>query len=273
MSALAGPRHQSLIWDAANLSEIDFYLHMHTAEQLSALIYQDGNVHSMQEAQIAWQTLANQLNELAEIHGRIRRQLTTMWWQGQAQRWAAAAASAHTEWVADTALRANDASHFIQAAAQAYDTARRACVPPQLIADNREWVKQLKQESIANAVLIENLQREYLQMWFQNFTAMIDYAREVQALARAVRLRQFTKAPEIGTGNARDLTSAPAENPGDETSSDEESFSGENSSDDEEPRFSKAFSDYEGSADEDTLTADPAEYWPHQFDGASSSYE
>ncbi|MCQ4364575.1 PPE family protein [Mycobacterium gordonae] len=181
----------------------------------SARIYCGPGSAPLMQAATAWERLANELNSTAESYASVLSGLTSQEWLGPTSLTMAAAAAPYVAWMRATAAQAEQAAAQALAAANAYEVAYAATVPPAAIAANRSTTMSLIQTNIfgQNTPAIATTEADYGEMWAQDIVAMEGYAGNSQAAAQLV---PFT-SPPLTTGEgaligeAAAAAAAPAE--------------------------------------------------------------
>ncbi|MDT5116133.1 MAG: hypothetical protein QOE30_1872 [Mycobacterium sp.] len=166
-------------------------------ETNSGLMYSGPGSRSMMDAAIAWDGLAARLyNAAAQCHSVISK--LAAGWQGPAATTLTQAAATHAGWLNAVAAQADRTATQAMSAANAYDLALAAMVPPSAIQANRmlrTWLAEtncLGQSSPALA----DAESDYDQMWAQDVDTMYTYAA---ACADAVTVTPFLSPPPVGT--------------------------------------------------------------------------
>ncbi|OBK66685.1 hypothetical protein A5653_02365 [Mycobacterium colombiense] len=174
----------------------------------SALICSGPAAGSMMLAAAAWETLAVRLWTAAADYRAVTAKLTSRC-QGAASTPITTAAVRYIDWLDALAAGTEHAATQLQAAAEAYQSARTAMVPPTVIADNRTYRASLVSANCLghNSPVIADLDAAYDVMWAQNADAMYGYAR---AAADAVTVTPFTPAPGNPVVPKRDWFLQPA---------------------------------------------------------------
>ncbi|HEV7579095.1 MAG TPA: PPE family protein [Mycobacterium sp.] len=166
-------------------------------ETNSGLMYSGPGSRSMMDAAIAWDGLAAHLyNAAARCHSVISTLAAGC--QGPAATTLTEAAATHAGWLNAVAAQADRTATQAKSAANAYDLALAAMVPPSAIQANRmlrTWLAEtncLGQSSPALA----DAESDYDQMWAQDVDTMYTYAA---ACADAVTVTPFLSPPPVGT--------------------------------------------------------------------------
>lgn len=181
----------------------------------SARIYSGPGSAPLTQAAVAWERLAEELNATAESYASVLAGLTSQEWLGPSSLTMAAAAAPYVTWMRGTAAQAEQAAAQALAAANAYEAAYAATVPPMAIAANRSVTLALVRTNIfgQNTPAIASTEADYGEMWAQDIVAMDGYAGSSEA---AAQLSPFTLPPATTneaavTGEvAADAAAAPA---------------------------------------------------------------
>lgn len=160
----------------------------------SARIYSGPGSAPLVEAATAWEGLANELNATAESYTAVIAGLAGHEWLGSSSISMAAAVAPYVTWMRVTAAQAEQAAAQAVAAANAYEAAYAATVPPAAIAANRNTVISLAQTNIfgQNTPAIATGEADYGEMWAQDVVAMAGYAGDSEA---ASQLTPFVPPP------------------------------------------------------------------------------
>jgi PPE-repeat protein len=151
-------------------------------------------------AAAAWDGLAAELHSTAQAYSSQVASLTGGPWLGRAATSMAAAVSAHVQWLAGSAVRAQDTATAARAAAAAYEAAFLSTVAPAMISANRSQLVALIATNVLgqNGAAIAATEAQYAEMWAQDAAAMYAYAG---ASADATKLAPFTTpAPVTNSG-------------------------------------------------------------------------
>ncbi len=169
----------------------------------SALMYAGTGPDSMLTAAAAWQSLADELNSAAANYGSVVASLTSGSWTGPSATSMAAAAAPFVTWLAATGEQAEQTAVQATAAADAYEIAYAATVPPPVIGANRSLLAMLVATNFLgqNAPAIAATEAHYGEMWAQDAAAMYSYAG---AAATAAQVTPFATPPQ--TTNPGGLT-------------------------------------------------------------------
>lgn len=155
----------------------------------SARMYSGPGSVPMWGAASAWDALATELYSAATSYQSVVSRLTGGPWLGPASASMAAAAAPYVTWTRTTAAQAEHTAANARAAANAYETAYAATVPPPQIAANRSLLKTLALTNILgqNSPAIATTEADYDRMWAQDAAAMYGYAEAALAAATAPR--------------------------------------------------------------------------------------
>jgi PPE-repeat protein len=177
-------------------------------ELISVLLYSGPGSGSLLAAAAAWDALAAELHATAASYESVIAELVGESWAGPSSEAMAAAAAPYVTWMSSTATQAEDAASQALAAANAYEAALAAAVPPPLIIENRLELQQLLTTNILgqnNGAIAAN-EAEYGEMWSQDVEVMFSYA---SASESAGELTPFAEAPQT-TNVAAQATQAAA---------------------------------------------------------------
>ncbi|OBK44532.1 PPE family protein [Mycobacterium sp. 1081908.1] len=162
----------------------------------STRMYAGPGPGSLTAAAVAWDDLATELHSAASSYRSIISGLTVGRWLGPSSLNMASAFGPYVAWTAGAAARAAEAAGQARLAAEIYDAAWAATVPPQAVIANRVQLASL----IATNFFGQNLpaiaanEAQYGEMWAQDAVAMYEYAANS---AMAAELTPFTSAPEV----------------------------------------------------------------------------
>ncbi|OBI89244.1 PPE family protein [Mycobacterium sp. 1245805.9] len=162
----------------------------------STRMYAGPGPGSLIAAAVAWDDLATELHSAAAAYRSIISGLTVGRWLGPSSLTMASAFGPYVAWTAGAAGRAAEAAGQARLAAEIYDAAWAATVPPQAVIANRVQLASL----IATNFFGQNLpaiaanEAQYAEMWAQDAVAMYEYAANS---AMAAELTPFTSAPEV----------------------------------------------------------------------------
>jgi PPE-repeat protein len=161
----------------------------------SARMYAGPGPGSMLAAAAAWQSLAEELTAAASGYGSVVSSLAGGPWTGSSSTSMAAAAAPYVTWLSATGDQAQQTAAQATAAANAYESAFAATVPPPLIEANRSLLAALVASNVLgqNAPAIAATEALYAEMWAQDATAMYGYAG---ASSTASQVTPFTTPPQ-----------------------------------------------------------------------------
>ncbi|MFV0495266.1 PPE family protein [Mycobacterium sp.] len=167
----------------------------------SARIYSGPGSAPLMQAALAWERLADELNATADSYTAVISGLSGQEWLGPSSLSMAAAAAPYVTWMRATAAQAAQAGAQALAAANAYEAAYSATVPPAAIAANRSSMMSLIQTNIfgQNTPAIATSEAYYGEMWAQDIVAMDGYAGSSEA---AAQLAPFSAPPTTTTEEA-----------------------------------------------------------------------
>lgn len=176
-------------------------------EIISARMYTGPGAAPMLTAAAAWEALATELQSAASSYGSIVEGLANEAWAGPSAVAMAAAALPYVAWMSATSAQAKTAAVQAMAAADAFESAFAAVVPPTEIATNRTRLAMLLATNVfgQNTTAIAATEAEYGEMWAQDAAAMFGYAT---ASAAATRLTPFAEPPQ--TTNATGIAAQSA---------------------------------------------------------------
>lgn len=145
-------------------------------------------------AATAWEQLASELSFAASSYGSVIANLTGSGWQGPAATVMAGAVAPYVTWLHSTAAHAEQTAAQAKAAADSFQTAFSAVVPPPLIAANRAQLMSLIAGNYfgQNSPAIAATEAAYDAMWAQDAAVMYGYAG---SSASASRLTPFSQPP------------------------------------------------------------------------------
>jgi PPE-repeat protein len=157
----------------------------------SARMYTGPGAEPMLAAAESWQTLAAELYSAANSYQSVVSGLTAGPWQGPSSATMAAAAASYAAWMSATARQAEQTASQARVAADAYQTAFAATVPPQAVAANRGLLTRLVATNVfgQNTSAIATAEAQYAEMWTQDAVAMSGYS---SSAASATTLTPFT---------------------------------------------------------------------------------
>lgn len=177
----------------------------------SGLMYAGAGSASMMGAASEWNILASELNSAAAAYDRVVTTLSSEEWLGQASALMAEAVTPYVQWMRTTAAAAEHAASQATSAAQAFETAHAAIVPPPVIAANRVNLAQLQSANVMgqNTAAIAALEAQYQDMWAIDSDTMYNYAGRS---ANTSAVKPFTSAPHMtnpgGTGKQESAVAA-----------------------------------------------------------------
>ncbi|OBI51591.1 hypothetical protein A5707_13680 [Mycobacterium kyorinense] len=172
----------------------------------SARMYAGPGSVPMWSAASAWDGLAAELYAAAASYQSVISRLTCGPWLGPASTSMAVAAAPYVTWTRTTAAQAEHTAANARAAANAYETAYAATVPPPQVAANRSLLKVLAVTNILgqNSPAIAATEADYDRMWAQDATAMYGYAEAALVAATAPRFSEPRQATDpAGQGRQR----------------------------------------------------------------------
>ncbi len=163
----------------------------------SARMYLGAGSDSILAAAHAWEGLAAELHQTAQVYQGVVSGLTAGSWSGPSSASMTAAAASYVRWLNDAAVLAEESGLQAKAAAAAYGEAFAATVPPPVVAANRARVARLITTNLfgQNTSAIATLEARYAEMWAQDAATMYRYAA---ASAAATALTPFS-APRPNT--------------------------------------------------------------------------
>ncbi|OBF24518.1 hypothetical protein A5725_07560 [Mycobacterium kubicae] len=175
----------------------------------SARMYSGPGSAPLIHAAAAWHRLARDLTATAASYAEVISGLTGEEWAGSSALSMAAAAAPYVAWMKATAAQAEQAAAQAVAAANAYESAHAATVPPAEIAVNRSTMMALVQTNIfgQNTPAIATSEADYSEMWAQDIVVMDSYAG---SSAAAAELTPFTLPPGTTTGTDSAVEAAAA---------------------------------------------------------------
>ncbi|HEY1441486.1 MAG TPA: PPE family protein [Mycobacterium sp.] len=161
----------------------------------SGRMYAGPGAGSLLAAAAAWDDLATELQSTASSYSSVISSLTGGPWIGPSSLGMAAAVTPYVAWMQGTAAQSHEAATQATAAADAYQTAFAAHVPPPVIAENRALLAQLMATNLfgQNTAAIAANEAQYSEFWAQDALAMDSYAR---ASAAAAKVTPFTEPPQ-----------------------------------------------------------------------------
>ena len=153
-------------------------------------MYSGPGSRPMLAAAAAWQGLAAELYTSAASYDSLIADLLDGPWQGLSAASMAAAAAPQVAWLSGTGAQAEQTAIQAVAAANAYEGAYAATVPPSEVAANRSLLAALLATNFLgqNTAAIAAAEAQYAEMWVQDAAAMYGYAA---ASATAAQLTPF----------------------------------------------------------------------------------
>jgi PPE-repeat protein len=158
----------------------------------SGRLYTGPGAGPLLAAASAWGGLAGDLQAAAAGHRSVIAELTSGPWLGAASLSLLSAASPFITWLDSGAEEAAEAASQAYAAANAYEVAFAATVPPPVIAANRALLAALVATNFLgqNTPAIAATEAQYFEFWAQDAGAMYTYAGSSAAAT------QLTELPE-----------------------------------------------------------------------------
>jgi PPE-repeat protein len=158
----------------------------------SAKIYTGPGAESLVAAAAAWSGLASELQAAVAGHRSVIDALTSGPWTGPASAQMLSAVSPFITWLDISAEQAGQSASQASAAANAYETAFLASVPPPLIAANRALLAELVATNVfgQNTPAIGTAEAQYSEFWAQDSSAMYSYAGSAAAATQLADLPQ-----------------------------------------------------------------------------------
>jgi PPE-repeat protein len=156
----------------------------------SAKIYTGPGAESLVAAAAAWSGLASELQAAVAGHRSVIDALTSGPWTGPASTKLVSSVSPFIAWLDLSAEEAAQAASQASAAANAYETAFLASVPPPLIAANRALLAELVATNVLgqNTPAIGTAEAQYSEFWAQDSSAMYTYAGSAAAATQLADL-------------------------------------------------------------------------------------
>ncbi|MBS9532666.1 PPE family protein [Mycobacterium sp. M1] len=161
----------------------------------SGRIYAGPGSASLRTAAAGWTRLATELGSAAAGYQAVIAELGQTW-LGPAAEAMTAAAAPYAAWLRTTAVQVEQTATQAETAADVFEQAFAAMVPPTVIAANRSELAALIAADAfgQNAAAIAALEAEYGQMWVQDATVMYGYAGQSAA---AAAVPPFTAPPTV----------------------------------------------------------------------------
>jgi PPE-repeat protein len=162
----------------------------------SARMYAGPGAGSLLAAAASWDNLATELQSTASSYSSVISSLTSGPWVGPSSLSMAAAVTPYVAWMQGTAGQAHEAAMSATAAADAYQTAFAAHVPPPVIAENRALLAQLVATNILgqNTAAIAANESQYSEFWAQDGAAMDTYFASSRTASNS--LTPFREPPQ-----------------------------------------------------------------------------
>lgn len=159
-------------------------------------MYAGPGTGSMLVAAAAWRGLAGELSAAASAYQQVVSGLTGQSWFGPASQSMAAAAAPYANWLATTAVSAEQAASALLQAVSDFEQVFAATVPPTAIAANRSLLAVLVASNTVgqNTASIAETEADYNQMWLQDAMAMYGYAARSAAVTAVT---PFTAPPTV----------------------------------------------------------------------------
>ncbi|ORA82705.1 hypothetical protein BST28_03490 [Mycolicibacter kumamotonensis] len=164
-------------------------------EVTSGQMYAGPGAESLLAAATAWEGLAADLHSAMTSYRSVLTTLTAESWVGGSATAMIAAATPFVDWMSTAAAQATQAAAQAGAAANAFEVALAAVVPPPVIAANRSIRAALLATNTfgQNTAAIAAADAQYAQMWAQDAGAMFAYQA---AAGAAARLTPFAAPPQ-----------------------------------------------------------------------------
>ncbi|WP_443093839.1 PPE family protein [Mycobacterium botniense] len=158
-------------------------------------MYTGAGAAPLQTAALAWQRLAGDLDAAAVAYRSVISGLADAW-HGPSSAAMARAAATYIAWLEASAAQCSRIGAQANAAAQAYQAALAATVPPPVIAANRAQLAALVATNLLgqNTPAIMETEAQYVEMWAQDVAAMARY--QAQSLAATAPITPFAPAPQ-----------------------------------------------------------------------------
>jgi PPE-repeat protein len=172
-------------------------------EVTSALIHAGPGAGSLVAASSAWQEIATNLEDTAEIYRSVLSSLVGAWHGASASAMAAAAAP-YVAWLNTTAAQSQQAAAAAEIAAAAFNSTQASVVHPSVVLANRTRLMHLLATNWfgINLPAIAETEQEYQAMWANNSAAMMRY--QVTSQQATTQMSQFSSpaATTNSTGQA-----------------------------------------------------------------------
>lgn len=139
----------------------------------------------------SWDSLAGELDTMAQTYQSVLSGLTALHWQGPTAAAMLAAATPYIGWLQATAEQAGQTAVQARAAAATYELAHAMTVPPPAVAANRIQLAALVATNFfgQNTAAIAATEAQYAAYWAQDAAAMQSYSA---GSAAAAQLLPFT---------------------------------------------------------------------------------
>ncbi|HEY0225412.1 MAG TPA: PPE family protein, partial [Mycobacterium sp.] len=145
-------------------------------EVTSALIHAGPGAGSLVAASAAWQELATNLEDTAEIYRSVLSSLAGSW-HGASGAAMAQAAAPYVAWLNTTAVQSQQTAVAAEVAAAAFSSTQASMVHPSVVLANRTRLMHLLATNWfgINLPAIAETEQEYHDMWANNSAAMMRY--------------------------------------------------------------------------------------------------
>ena len=172
-------------------------------EVTSALIHAGPGAHSLVAASGAWQELAANLEDTAQIYSSVLSSLTEGWHGASAAAMTQAAAP-YVAWLTVTAQQSQQTAAAAETAAAAFTSTQVSVVHPSVVAANRTRLMQLLATNWfgINLPAIAETEQEYQLMWANNSAAMSRYQSTSQQATSQMSQFSSPSATTNSTGLA-----------------------------------------------------------------------
>jgi PPE-repeat protein len=173
-------------------------------EVTSALIHAGPGAHSLVAASGAWQELAANLEDTAQIYSSVLSSLTDGWHGASAAAMTQAAAP-YVAWLTVTAQQSQQTAAAAETAAAAFTSTLVSMVHPSVVAANRTRLMQLLATNWfgINLPAIAETEQEYQMMWANNSAAMSRYQATSQQATSQMSQFSSPSATTNSTGLAK----------------------------------------------------------------------
>lgn len=172
-------------------------------EVTSALIYAGPGAGSLVAASAAWQELATNLEDTAEIYRSVLSSLAGSWHGASALAMAQAAAP-YVVWLNTTAVQTQQTAAAAEVAAAAFSSTQASMVHPSVVLANRTRLMHLLATNWfgINLPAIAETEQEYQAMWANNSAAMSRYQATSQQATTQMTQFSSPSATTNSTGTA-----------------------------------------------------------------------